>query len=129
MPFRGSGWHLLDDESDLITLKKEVDADRLSAFIHHYFGYRLRVVNSQMPKSWEPMYYFPEERVAWVVGLLSIIISAVLLLGAIVSLYSIPATYMGLRLAVVGVFTVAFAASIGLLTNAKRVEIFSASAA
>lgn len=129
MPFIGSGFHLLDNEDDFMSLKTEQDADRLSTFIQHYFGYYLKVQNEDMPKAWEPMYYFPAKRVAWIVATLSIVLSAVLLLGAILALYFIPATQMGKRLAVIGIFTVVFAASIGALTNAKRGEIFAATAA
>jgi hypothetical protein len=75
------------------------------------------------------MFYFPAKRVAWVVTFLSMLISALLLIGAIVVLYYIPAAEMGNRLAVVGVFTFVFAACISLLTNAKRGEIFGTTAA
>lgn len=129
MPFRGTGWHLLEDEGDLMALKKEQDVDRLSTFIQHYFGYYLKAPKEDLPKSWEGVYYFPAKRMVWVVAGLSILISALLLLGAILSLYYIPATFMGRRLAVIGVFTVAFAASVGMLTNAKRGEIFATTAA
>jgi Family of unknown function (DUF6594) len=75
------------------------------------------------------MYYFPAKRVVWIVATLSIVLSALLLLGALLAFYFIPTTRMGKRLAVIGVFTVVFAASIGVLTNAKRGEIFAATAA
>ncbi|KAH0534091.1 hypothetical protein FGG08_007310 [Glutinoglossum americanum] len=128
MPFRFSSWHLLDDESDLIALKNEADPDRLSSLTQRYFGYYLKV-DRDTPKSWEPMYYFPARRVAWIVSSLSVLISAVLLIGAILALYYVSASRMGLRLSIVGGFTFVFAASIGLLTNAKRGEIFAATAA
>jgi hypothetical protein len=128
-PFLGSSWHLLDDEDDLMALKAEPDADRLSTFIQRYFGYYLRVPKADMPESWEGMYYFPNERVVWVVAILSVLLAAILLFGAILALYFVPAEQMGRRLIVVGCFTTGFAASIGLLTNAKRVEIFAATAA
>lgn len=128
-PFSGSSFHLLDDENDLIALRDEPDYDRLSAFIHKYFGYILRKPNEAMPKSWEGMYYYPKERVALVVATLSVLISAILLFGAIVVLYFVPPKNMWKRLIVVGCFTTAFAASVGVLKNAKRVEIFAATAA
>jgi hypothetical protein len=112
-----------------MTLKGDQDSDRISFLIEHYFGYYLKVQDNNIPKSWESMYYFPAKRVAWMVAILSTLISALLLLGAILSLYFIPATKMGKRLAVIGVFTVMFAASIAVLTNAKRGEIFAATAA
>jgi hypothetical protein len=130
MPFRGTSWHLLDDETDLISLKNEADPDRLSSFIGHYFGYWLKSDNRETPPSCqEHIYYFPARRLAWIVAVLSVLISATLLVGAILALYYVPAAKMGRRLVVVGVFTFVFAASIGLLTNARRGEIFAATAA
>ena len=73
------------------------------------------------------MYYFPAERVAWIVAVLSVLLSSVLLIGAIVTLYNITSSSQ--RLGVAGGFTVLFAASIGLLTNARRSEVFGITAA
>jgi hypothetical protein len=55
------------------------------------------------------------------------ILATILLIGAVVGLYLVkrPVT----RLVMISVFTVVFAASIGLLTNARRPEIFAATAA
>jgi hypothetical protein len=130
MPFRySSSWHLLDKEGDLMSLQPPVEPDHLSSLVQNYFGYYLKKQNPDMPKSWEPMYYFPSQRIALIVAILSVLISALLLLGAILSLYFIPPSRMGRRLVIVGVFTVVFAASLGILTNAKRGEIFAATAA
>jgi len=61
------------------------------------------------------------------VSLLSIVILGGLLVGAIVTLYHIrPAAQ---RLGVAGAFVGLFAASIGLLTSAKRGEVSGATAA
>jgi hypothetical protein len=69
------------------------------------------------------MYYFPAERVAWIVAILSVVISAILLIGAIVALYKI--IEMDRQLGIVGMFMFLFATSIGLLTNARRMEVFA----
>lgn len=50
-----------------------------------------------------------------------------LLIGAIVVLYLVKD--MSKRLGIVAAFTGGFAASLGLLTNARRAEIFGATAA
>jgi hypothetical protein len=127
-PFRwGTGFYLLDDEKDLIALKDESDPDRLSAFIRYYFGYYLRKERITQPRSWGSMYYFPAESVARVVAILSVLLAAILLIGAIVTLYNVKP--MGRRLGITGLYTVLFAASVGLLTNARRSEIFGATAA
>jgi len=129
MPFRGASWHLLDNEEDMVALKRDVETDRLSLFINHYFGYFLKVRNVEIPRSWESLYYFPAARVEGVSAMLSIVLSTLLLLGAILALYFLPASNMGKRLGVIAVFTIAFAVSISLLTNAKRGEMFGATAA
>jgi hypothetical protein len=110
----------------MVSLHVETDPDRLSAFIQHYFSYHLRKERAT-PASWGPMYYYPAERIAWIVAVLCTIISVLLLIGAIVILYFVRPIEQ--RLGVVGSFTFLFAAAIALLTNARRVEVFGAAAA
>lgn len=50
-----------------------------------------------------------------------------LLVGSIVVLYFEQTP--GIRLGLLGVFTLVFAASVGLLTNARRTELFATTAA
>jgi predicted anti-sigma-YlaC factor YlaD len=73
------------------------------------------------------MYYYPVKRVAFIVGLLGIIVSAALLVGAIMALHFVKP--MGIKLGLVGVFTTLFAASLTLLTHARRIEVYGATAA
>jgi len=122
----GSGFRLLHDEEDMIALGSQDEPDRMSALMHRCLGYRLRV-ERETPRSWGPMYYYPVERVAFIVGLISILVSAALLVGAIVSLHFVKP--MGIRLGLVGIFTTLFAASITLLTHARRIEVYGATAA
>jgi hypothetical protein len=127
-PLRGSGWHLLDDESDMISLYSEADVDRLTAFIQRHFGYYLRK-ERDTPLSWgqNHLYYYPMERIGWISVIVSILMSALLLIGPMVTCYYVKP--MGPRLGIVGAFTIAFAASIGILTNARRPEVFESTAA
>jgi hypothetical protein len=125
-PLRGSGWHLLDDEEDMISLHTEKEPDRLTSLIKHHFGWHLRKARDT-PRSWGPIYYYPVERIAWIVALLSVFISATLLICAIVILYLVKPTPQ--RLGITGAYTLAFTATIGLLTNARRAEVFAATAA
>lgn len=81
----------------------------------------------ETPKSWGPMYYYPVERVALIVALISIIVSAALLVGATMALYFVKP--MGIRFRLVGVFTTLFAASMTTLTHARRIEVYGATAA
>jgi hypothetical protein len=126
IPLRGSGFHLLDDEDDMVSLHIEKELDLLSTLIHHYFGYYLRK-ERKTPRSWGPIYYYPTKRIGWIVAILSVLISAALLIGAIVSLFLVKP--MTQRLGIVGAFTLVFAAAVGLLTNARRVEVSAATAA
>jgi len=124
--FWGSGFRLLHDEEDMIALGSQDEPDRMSALMHRCLGYRLRKARAT-PKSWGPMYYYPVERVALIVGIISILVSAALLVGAIMALHFMKP--MGARLGLVGVFTTLFAASITMLTRARRVEVYGATAA
>ena len=69
-----------------------------------------------------------EHHVARVAAAVSTIAAAILLLGAIVSLRLLDQRNDA-QLAVIAAFTVAFAASVGALTNARRAEVFGSTAA
>jgi hypothetical protein len=61
--------------------------------------------------------------IAW----FSTALAALLLIGAILVLYKVQSP--DLRLGLIALFTALFAASVGLLTNARRAELFGATAA
>jgi hypothetical protein len=63
----------------------------------------------------------------WAVAVISIVLAAILLIGAITSLYFV--TKPAARLGMIGAFTVLFALSVGVMTNATRAEVFTATAA
>lgn len=73
------------------------------------------------------MYYFKEQSIAVLVAIFSTLLSAVLLIGAILSLKFVTSAHA--RLGMISGFTILFASSIGLLTSARRPEIFAATAA
>ncbi len=73
------------------------------------------------------MYYYPTETVTLIVSILGVIVSAALLVGAIVVLYFVKP--MKIRLGIVGGFVLLFAGSLALLTNAKQIEVYGATAA
>jgi hypothetical protein len=58
---------------------------------------------------------------------ISIVVAAILLVGAVVNLYIVQNN--DVRLGLIGGYTTAFALSIGLLTNARRTELFASTAA
>lgn len=71
--------------------------------------------------------YFQEKLIQRIVAVINIVIAAMLLIGAIVSLYKVKKDEA--RLGMIAGFTGFFALSLGLLTNAKRAEIFAATSA
>lgn len=73
------------------------------------------------------MAYFSEERLHIVVAVLNVLVAAVLLFGAILNLYFVVDEQK--RLGLIAGYTIAFATCIGLVTKAKRSEVFGASAA
>lgn len=124
----GRDRHLFDDEHDLVALAS-VETDRLNIFLQNYFGWFFRDKREgDLNESNEPFYY-PQRRIQIAGAVISIISSAVLLLGAIVCLLLIPDQSNHLRVGMIIIFTCLFAVVVGLLTNARRAEIFGATAA
>jgi FtsH-binding integral membrane protein len=70
-----------------------------------------------------------EARLRLTVTIITIVLAFALLFGAIYHLYSIAPNNNKLKLALIAVYTILFAASVGLVTNASRGEIFGACAA
>lgn len=64
-----------------------------------------------------------------VVALINILVASVLIIGAVVSLYKLRTQADAVRLGMISAFTALFSISLALLTNAKRAEIFAATAA
>jgi hypothetical protein len=60
-------------------------------------------------------------------GIISTLLSALLLIGSIAALYFV--TLPGTQLGLLGGFTGLFALSVAVLTNARRAEVFAATAA
>lgn len=73
------------------------------------------------------MAYVPERRIARFVTIISTLTTMLLLFVPIVTLYII--TRPTVKLVMIGVYILLFAASIGIFTAAKRSEVFAATAA
>lgn len=71
--------------------------------------------------------YISERRMSTFVTWVSTLLATVLLIGAIVSLHVVQSA--SLKLGMIALFMVLFAGSVGLLTNARRTEVFGATAA
>lgn len=61
--------------------------------------------------------------------MIAIFLSAFLLIGAIVCLVLVERKSRTLRIGVIVIFTTTFAAVVGMLTNARRSEVFGSTAA
>lgn len=70
---------------------------------------------------------FNESSISKAVALITIFVAAIVLIGPITSLYYV--TNDAAKLGLVTGFTALFALSVGLMTNARRAEIFGATAA
>ncbi|PMD36443.1 hypothetical protein L207DRAFT_636434 [Hyaloscypha variabilis F] len=110
------------DASDLIALHPPVDQDWLTRFVRRYF--RILFVEGKIEGS---LAHFSETRISYAVAVLSILLAAILLVGSIVNLYLVQDNLK--RLGLVGVYTAVFAASVGILSNARRAELFASTAA
>jgi hypothetical protein len=74
-----------------------------------------------------PIFYYPVERVALIISIIGILASVTILVGAIVVLHYVRP--MGIKLGIIGAFTLVFALVLRLSTNARRVELHAATAA
>jgi hypothetical protein len=70
---------------------------------------------------------FSEKSISIAVAVISILVVPVLLVGSITGLYLV--TNDAAKLGMIAAFTAAFALSVSLMTNARRAEIFAATAA
>ena len=75
------------------------------------------------------MFYYPQRRIERAGAVVSVLFSAILLIGAIVCLLLVSDRSINVRVGLIVLFTSLFALVVGLLTNARRAEIFGATAA
>jgi hypothetical protein len=90
---------------------------------HYSIGHRIK-----KPRDVEMQYVEYEDRTLLrIADIMGSIISSGLLVGGIVALYFVE--NMLLRLGIVGVFTQVFSLAVVLVTRARKVEMFAATAA
>ena len=125
----GCDQHLFDEDRDLVSLAP-VDTDRLNIFLQTHFGWFFRIRGDKgLSDGADELFYFPPRRIQTAGAVISTIISAILLIGAIVCLLLLANYSIHLRVGMIVLFTCLFALVVGLLTNARRAEIFGATAA
>lgn len=88
---------------------------------------RLTLFQKKKQRTDSPLTYISERRLQVFVVVINIILPSALLFGAIYHLYNV--TNAKTKLALVAVYTIAFAVCVGLVTNAKKSEVFGACAA
>jgi hypothetical protein len=118
----GASETIFNDPHDLVALRVPANQDRLSEFIQNNFG-----VFFQTSAPDGRTIYTSERSISRFVAIFSTILAAVLLFGAIISLYIVQNKRA--LLGMLSGWTVLFAACVGLLTNARRDQIFGAAAA
>ena len=75
------------------------------------------------------IFYYPLHQIQRAGVLISISFSVILLVGAIVCLMLVADRCINVRVGMIVLFTSLFALVVGLLTNARRAELFGATAA
>ncbi|EWG54011.1 hypothetical protein FVEG_17220 [Fusarium verticillioides 7600] len=119
----GRGKDYLDEAEDLVSLKTPAAVDPLSKLFRAYWPGREELSRDGRRR----ISRFDERSITIAVAVVNILLAMVLLVGSISSLY-----YVKSAPAILGTicgFTILFALSVGLITNAKRAEIFGGSAA
>ncbi|KAL8668306.1 MAG: hypothetical protein Q9168_007064 [Polycauliona sp. 1 TL-2023] len=119
---------LFRNEQDLVALAP-VETDRLNIFLQEYLGWFLKEKRETSSSQQEDLYYFPLKRIQRARAVISILLSATLLIGAIVCLVNSDPKDTNFRVGMIVLFTCLFAAVVGFLTNARRAEIFASTAA
>lgn len=119
---RGQAEKILNSKQDLLALKSASDTDTISRFLQDNWPSRGKQFHPKHSTA-----HFKEKNVSWVVGIISTIAAAALLIGSIAVLNIVG--NQNRRIGWIAGFTLLFALSVVLLTNAKRVEVFAATAA
>ncbi|KAF2268994.1 hypothetical protein CC78DRAFT_606858 [Lojkania enalia] len=121
------------DMADIVVLRRRENQSPISRILsdsflhwyHHRFGWRFRKPKSSTIHANTVEY--SQQTVLQISALIGTICASVLPVVATVVLYYVSS--MAARLAIIGAFTVLFSAALGLLTNGRVIEIFSATAA
>jgi hypothetical protein len=108
---------------DLVALNKLAEEDYLSRIAHAYWPVRGKRNNDPFNRT----LIYKNVNICRAVTAIGLMLAAMLLVGAIVHLYFVldPAAKLGF----VAMYTLLFASSVAFCTNARRVEVFAATAA
>ena len=120
----GNSANILEDKDDLVALRRPPEEDYLTKTLRKHFPV---FFPARKPGVHGRVGYISEQKIQVFVGAVNILLAAAFLFGAIYNLYYVQDPHKTLGL-ITG-YTVAFALSIGLITSARRAEIFGACAA
>ncbi|KAK3325064.1 hypothetical protein B0H66DRAFT_599251 [Apodospora peruviana] len=126
-PFKylgGKASRFLESEKDLVALKSSPDSDYLSRFLRRYWV-QSRELAPDMHGG--QIARFEESAIAKTANIVTVLVAAIFLIGSILAFHY--ARGDALKLSMIAAFTIGFSASIGLITNARRAEVFAATAA
>lgn len=140
-PLGGRAQTFLSKRDDLVALKAPHQADYLSILMRRYWPakvcldqYWVVTAGADSMQSTQGSQdrldgtgRFEERHVAIAVAVVDVIVAAILLVGSITSLYFVKSDFA--KLGLITMFTALFALSVGLTTNARRAEVFGATAA
>ncbi|KAI2616358.1 hypothetical protein GGR54DRAFT_243778 [Hypoxylon sp. NC1633] len=115
---KASGY--LNEKKDLVALKQPT-GDALSNYLRKALAVQTPEADG-LPRIGR----FDESRITKWVNVITILVAAIFLIGPILALYYAP--NLPAKLTLIAVFTAGFAASIALITNARRPEIFAGTA-
>ncbi|KAL2063967.1 hypothetical protein VTL71DRAFT_4461 [Oculimacula yallundae] len=118
----GASARAYDDIHDLVALRVPADQDLISSFVQNNLAIFFQTSAPDGKTA-----YISERSVARFVAIISTVLAAIMLFGAVISLYYVqnPRALLGM----VSGWTVIFAVCVGQLTNAKRDQVFGATAA
>ncbi|KAF2730705.1 hypothetical protein EJ04DRAFT_567476 [Polyplosphaeria fusca] len=119
----GRAKDFLSDKADLIALRRAAEEDMLSKLLQDHWPFPKRATDDPLDRTT----IYKNTHVVRTVAGISMIPAAIVLIGAIVSLHAVTSDQA--KLGLVATYTLLFAASITLLTNARRAEVFAATAA
>ncbi|KAK4096455.1 hypothetical protein N658DRAFT_554383 [Parathielavia hyrcaniae] len=116
-----------DDANDLVALHSNEQPDRLTVFFKDNFWFLFQEKPPAGGSGVPLVGYASGHKLGSLVSYLSTILAGLILFGATLILYNTKA--QSLKLGLIGLFAFLFAASTGLMTNAKRSKVFASTAA
>ncbi|KAF9872646.1 hypothetical protein CkaCkLH20_09825 [Colletotrichum karsti] len=118
----GKAQNFLNNPDDLVALNPAQETDYLSEYLRRNWP-----VDKDTHCDGVTIGRYAESSISIAVAFISILVAAILLVGSITGLYFVRND--AAKLGLIAFFTALFALSVGLMTNARRAEIFAGTAA